>query len=65
MYTMRNEEVWAFLFVWRVDGVNDQDFCRQVQALTSNPDIATLVRLSAEGTKGLYVLLPPRCDAQQ
>ena len=64
-YKMLNDEVWAFFFVQKANGASYQDFCRQVQALTNDTDIATAVRFSLEGTKGLYILLPPRCGAQE
>lgn len=64
-YTMLNDEGWAFFFVTKVDGASYQDFCRQVQALTTDTDIATVVRFGQDGTKGLYILLPPQCVARQ
>ena len=62
-YKMLNDEVWAFFFVQKANGASYQDFCRQVQALTRDADITMAVRFSPEGTKGLYILLPPQCGA--
>jgi hypothetical protein len=64
-YTMLNDEGWAFFFVTKVDGASYEDFCRQVQALTRDTDIATAVRFGQDGTKGLYILLPPQCGVRQ
>lgn len=65
IFTMLNNEDWAFFFVTKTRSAGYPDFCRQVQALTKDTDIAMLVRFSAEGTKGLYILQPPQCVAAQ
>jgi hypothetical protein len=39
-----------------------QDFCREVQELTRDADVAAMVRGSPEGSKGLYILLPTKCE---
>lgn len=64
-YKMLNDEAWAFFFVGKKKDASYQDFCPQVQALTGDADIDTAVRFSLEGTKGLYILLPPQCLAPQ
>jgi hypothetical protein len=58
-------EVWLSLAVGKSDGASYQDFCRQVQELTKDADVAAVVRGSPEGSKGLYVLLPPACETPQ
>jgi hypothetical protein len=58
-------DVWLSLAVIKADGAGYQDFCRQVQELTKNADVAAAARGSPEGLKGLYVLLPPECETLQ
>jgi hypothetical protein len=58
-------DAWLGLAVKKADGVSYQDFCRQVQELTKDADVAAAVRGSPEGSKGLYVLLPPACEILQ
>jgi hypothetical protein len=36
-----------------------------VQELTSDVVVAAVVRGSPEGSKGSYVLLPPKCETQE
>lgn len=61
-YPALNNEHWAVFFVdKKAKDASDRDFCLQVQALIRDPDIATAVHFSPEGTKGLYILLPPWC----
>jgi hypothetical protein len=55
-------DIWLSLAVSKSDGASYQDFCGQVQDLTKDADVARLVRGSPEGSKGLYVLLPPACE---
>ena len=45
-----------------VHGASYQDFCREVQELTKDPDVAALVRGSSEGSKGLYIRPPQKCE---
>jgi hypothetical protein len=56
---------WLSLAVRKADGASYQDFCQQVQELTRDADVAAVVRGSPEGSKGLYVLLPPACKKPQ
>lgn len=58
-------ELWFGLSLWKPDGVSYQEFCRQAQELTLDPDIAMVARLSPDGSKGKYVLLPPACKAPE
>lgn len=53
---------WLSFGVGKSDGANYLDYCRQVRELTSDPLFAAAVRGSPEGSKGLYVLLPPKCE---
>jgi hypothetical protein len=53
---------WLSFGVGKSDGASYQDFCRQVRELTSDPLIAAAVRSSPEGSKGLYVVLPSKCE---
>ena len=53
---------WLSFAVGKSDGATYQDFCRQVRALTSDALVAAAVRSSPEGSKGLYVVLPPKCE---
>jgi hypothetical protein len=39
-----------------------KDFCREVQELTRDADVAAMVRGSPEASKGLYILLPTKCE---
>jgi hypothetical protein len=58
-------DAWLSLAVRRSDSSSYQDFCRQVQELTKDPDVAAVVRGSPEGSKGLYILRPPACNTLQ
>jgi hypothetical protein len=53
---------WLSFGVGKRDGASYLDFCRQVRELTSDPLFAAAVRDSPEGSKGLYVVLPPKCE---
>jgi hypothetical protein len=57
-------DAWLSLGVRKSGDASYQDFCRQVQELTSDAIVAAAVHASPEGTKGLYVLLPPKCRKQ-
>jgi hypothetical protein len=54
-------DVWLALAVAKAADAGYQDFCREVQELTKDADVAALVRRSAEGSKGFYILLPTKC----
>jgi hypothetical protein len=54
-------DVWLALAVAKAADASYQDFCREVQELTKDADVAALVRRSPEGSKGLYILLPTKC----
>jgi hypothetical protein len=56
---------WLSLAVKKANGASYQDFCRQVQELISDVVVAAVVRGSPEGSKGSYVLLPPKCETQE
>jgi hypothetical protein len=56
---------WFSLTVTKADHSSYSDFCRQARELIQAADIAAVVRDSPEGSKGLYVLLPPKCQTQQ
>jgi hypothetical protein len=58
-------EGWLSLAVGKSDRASYQDFCRQVQELTGDAVVAAAVRGSLEGSKGLYVLLPPNCATNE
>jgi hypothetical protein len=58
-------DVWLSVAVGKSDGASYQDFCRQTQELTKDAILAAVVRASPEGSKGLYVLLPPKCEPLQ
>jgi hypothetical protein len=55
--------LWLAFAVAKSADASYQDFCRQVQELTKDADVAALVRGSLEGPKGLYILLPPQCES--
>jgi hypothetical protein len=55
-------DVWLALAVAKLADASYQDFCREVQELTKDTDVAALVRGSPEGSKGLYILLPTKCE---
>jgi hypothetical protein len=52
----------ASLAVAKSADASYQDFCREVQELTRDADVAAMVRGSPEGSKGLYILLPTKCE---
>lgn len=56
-------DVWFTLPLRKTESASYSDFCRQVLALSRDDDVATVTRLSPDGSKGLYVLLPPACKA--
>ncbi|MGA2289430.1 hypothetical protein [Bradyrhizobium sp.] len=58
-------DVWLGLAARKSDGSSYQEFCRQVQELTKDADVAAVVHGSPEGSKGLYVLLPPACKTPE
>ena len=58
-------DAWLSLAIGKSDSASYPDFCRQVQELTKDTDVAEVVRGSPEGSKGLYVRLPPACEALQ
>ncbi|WP_213741588.1 hypothetical protein [Bradyrhizobium sp. dw_411] len=55
-------DLWLGLAVRKSESSSYENFCRQVQDLTWDADVAALVRGSLEGSKGLYVLLPQQCE---
>ena len=58
-------DTWLGLAVRKSDGSEYGDFCRQVRALAADTDVATLVRETPEISRGLYVLLPSKCETQK
>jgi len=58
-------EGWLSLSARKSDGASYQDFCRQAQQLVNDTLVAAVVGGSPEGSKGLYILLPPACQALQ
>ena len=58
-------DLWLAFAVAKSADASYQDFCRQVQQLTKDADVAALVRGSLEGSKGLYILLPPQCETHR
>lgn len=56
-------DVWLTMPIRKAETATYSDFCRQVLALSRDDDMATVTRLSPEGSIGLYVLLPPACKA--
>jgi hypothetical protein len=55
-------EVWLALAIAKSADASYQDFCREAHKLTKDADVAALVRGSPEGSKGLYILLPTKCE---
>jgi hypothetical protein len=58
-----SDDVWFGLALRKAESASYEEFCQQVRALVNNVDIATVVKFSPEGSKGLYILLPPACKA--
>jgi hypothetical protein len=58
-------DIWLAFAVAKSADASYQDFCRQIQQLTKDADVAALVRGSLEGSKGLYILLPPQCETHR
>lgn len=56
---------WFRLAITKSDNSSYEEFCHQARDLTHAADIASAVRFSPEGSKGLYVLLPPKCKAEE
>jgi hypothetical protein len=54
-------EIWLTLALRKAENTSYSDFCRQVLELSRDDDIATAARFSPDGSKGLYVLVPPAC----
>ncbi|WP_441237496.1 hypothetical protein [Bradyrhizobium sp. 930_D9_N1_4] len=55
--------IWFTMPLRKAESAPYSDFCRQVLELSRDDDIATVARFSPDGSKGLYVLLPPACKA--
>ena len=55
---------WFRLAITKSDAAGYPEFCRQARELVHVAEIDTIVRFSPEGSKGLYVLLPPKCKAE-
>ena len=58
-------DIWFSLALRRSDDASLHEFCKQVQELSRDADLATVVHFSPEGSKGLYVLLPLACKAPE
>lgn len=58
-------DVWFTMPLRKVESAPYADFCRQVLELSRDDDVATVIRFSPDGSKGLYVLLPPACKASE
>jgi hypothetical protein len=58
-------DIWLRLALRKGESASYPDFCRQVHELSRDTDIATIARFSPDGSKGLYVLLPPTCKASE
>ncbi|MCS3726484.1 hypothetical protein [Bradyrhizobium betae] len=56
-------DIWFTMPLRKAESASYSDFCRQVLELSRDNDIATVVRFSPDGSKGLYALLPPACKA--
>jgi hypothetical protein len=56
-------DIWFTMPLRKAESARYSDFCRQVLELSRDDDIATVARFSPDGSKGLYVLLPPACKA--
>jgi len=56
---------WFRFAITKSDDATYEEFCRQARDIVRAADIANVVRFSPEGSKGLYVLLPPKCKAEQ
>ena len=55
-------DTWLGLAIRKSDGADYRDFCRQVQEFANDADITALVRDTPERSRGLYVLLPTKCE---
>jgi len=58
-------DVWFTLALRKAESASYPDFCRQVLELSHDADIATVMRFSPDGSKGLYDLLPPACQTSE
>jgi hypothetical protein len=58
-------DVWLALAIAKSTEASYEDFCREAQELANDADVAALVRASPEGLKGLYVLLPTKCETHE
>jgi len=58
-------DLWLAFAAAKSAEASYRDFCQQVQELIRDADVAALVRGSPEGSKGLYILLPPQCEAHE
>ncbi|MBR0959868.1 hypothetical protein [Bradyrhizobium japonicum] len=56
-------DIWFTMPLRRAESASYSEFCRQVLELSRDEDIATVARFSPDGSKGLYVLVPPACKA--
>jgi hypothetical protein len=55
-------DTWLGLAIRKSDGADYRDFCRQVREFANDADIRALVRNTPERSRGLYVLLPAKCE---
>jgi hypothetical protein len=58
-------DIWFSLALRKSDDASLREFCKQVQELTRDVDLATVVHFSPEGSKGFYVVVPPACKAPE
>ncbi|WP_340672447.1 hypothetical protein [Bradyrhizobium ottawaense] len=56
-------DIWFTMPLRKAESAPYSEFCRQVLELSRDEDIATVARFSPDGSKGLYVLVPPACKA--
>ena len=56
---------WVGLAIRKSDAAEYSDFCRQVRELADDADVVALVRGTPEKSRGLYVLLPPKCELKE
>ena len=55
-------DTWLGLAIKKSDSADYRDFCRQVRKFANDADIVALVRDTPEKSRGLYVLLPTKCE---
>jgi len=55
-------DTWLGLAMRKSDGADYRDFCREVREFANDADIVALVRDTPERSRGLYVLLPAKCE---